>query len=95
MTAERSGRGGSAAAAVAFVCCALLSTGWLALGVVVAVVHHSPDLARRVAAEAAGGDDWALGLLAGAPRTEPLYQLVPDMAFSVRLGDPPLSRCAS
>ena len=47
------------------------------------MVHHSPDLARRVAAEAAGGGDWALGLLAGAPRTEPLYQLVPDMAFSV------------
>jgi signal transduction histidine kinase len=81
--AERPGRRGSAAAAVAFVCCTLLSTGWLALGVVVAVVQHSPDLARRLAAEAAGGDDWALGLLAGAPRTEPLYQLVPDMAFSV------------
>ncbi|MGY1644424.1 sensor histidine kinase [Geodermatophilus sp. SYSU D00703] len=83
MTAERSGRRVSAASAVAFVCCALLSAGWLVLGLVVAVVHHSPGLTRWVAAEAARGDDWALGLLAGGPRTEPLYQLVPDTAFSV------------
>jgi signal transduction histidine kinase len=83
VTAQRSGRRVSVAAVAAFTCCALVSAGWLALGVVVAVVHHTPDLARRVAVEAAGGDDWALGLLAGAPRTEPLYQLIPDTAFSV------------
>jgi signal transduction histidine kinase len=83
VTAERSGRRAGAASVVAFACCALLSTGWVALGVAVAVVHHSPDLARRLAAQAAEGDDWALGLLAGAPRTEPLHQLVPDTAISV------------
>ena len=83
MTAERPGRRAAAVSVVAFVCCALLSTGWLAIGVVAAVVHHSPDLARRLAAEAVEGHDWALGLLAGAPRTEPLYQLVPDTALSV------------
>ncbi|MGR6964081.1 sensor histidine kinase [Geodermatophilus sp. URMC 61] len=83
MTAERSGRRTGAVSVVAFVCCALLSVGWLGLGVVAAVVHHSPDLARSLAAQAADGHDWALGLLAGAPRTEPLYQLVPDTALSV------------
>jgi signal transduction histidine kinase len=83
VTAERPGRRAAAVSVVAFVCCALLSTGWLAIGVVAAVVHHSPEFARRLAAEAVEGHDWALGLLAGAPRTEPLYQLVPDTALSV------------
>ena len=75
MTTERSGRRTGVVSVVVFVCCALLSIVWLALGVVAAVVHHSPDLARRLAAEAAEGHDWALGLIAGAPRTEPLSQI--------------------
>jgi signal transduction histidine kinase len=83
VTADRSGRRGSAASAVVLVGCALASTGWLAIGVLAAVAHESPAFARSLAAAAAGGDEWALGLLAGAPRTEPLSQLLLDMALSV------------
>jgi signal transduction histidine kinase len=85
VTADRPGSRGNAGSAVVLVCCALVSTGWLVLGVLVAVAYESRAFARGLAAAAATGDDWALGLLAGAPRTEPLSQLVPDMALSVLL----------
>jgi signal transduction histidine kinase len=85
VTDDRPGWRGSTGSAVVLLCCALVSAGWLVLGVLVAMAYESRAFARRLAAAAATGDDWALGLLAGAPRTEPLSQLVPDVALSVLL----------
>ncbi|MGY1643845.1 ATP-binding protein [Geodermatophilus sp. SYSU D00703] len=71
MTGRRAGRRGGGWIAALLVGCALLSIVWLVVGVVAAGVPG------------AGGDVWSRAVLAGARRSEPLYQVVPDAALTV------------
>ena len=55
MITKRPGRRCGAGTTAVVVCCALLSIGWLALGVAAAVAHQFPGVAAGLSAAAAGG----------------------------------------
>lgn len=83
MTGERSERRGSTWIAALLVGCALLSIGWMVVGAVVAVADEYPAVESSLEQAAAGGNDWARGVIAGMQRSEPLSQLIPDAALVV------------
>jgi signal transduction histidine kinase len=66
-----------------FAACGVVAVGSLAIGGIVAVATYSSGISETFAAAASDGSEWARGILAATPRSEPLGQALLDYAFSV------------